>query len=357
MKPRSEPASASLPASAKIDDVQVLRACAILMVVSYHAKILHPYLPEFFHHGFTGVYLFFVISGFVITRSSLLMLPAPPMQFAAAFLLKRFFRIIPPATFWLLAYYVAFRLVNVDLSDEIWNIATLRYNYLMQSSKTLWLGHYWSLLVEEHFYFGFVLLFPLLISRRLIIPAGGGVMLLAIQYFRPYAGDAGHMTHALLDFFVAGMLIACLASSVQVATPRWLLTILSTASIVAIFGLFSIRGLPFSGYTLCMMLAATCVAIGATNQNVILPVPILRSLLIWIGERSYSIYLAQSLVIYADYWFGQNTRWMGCPTTLRIAVLLGVIFVAGHASYALIETPFDHLRRRLQVHVRHLFQA
>lgn len=159
------------------------------------------------------------------------------------------------------------------------------------------------------------------------------------------------MTHALLDYFVAGMLIAYLGFSVKFVAPRWLLvtlTILSTASIVAIFGLFSISGLPFSAFTICMLLATLCVAIGATNQNVILPVPVLRPLLIWIGERSYSIYLAQSLVIYVDYWCGQNTRWANCPTTLRIAVLLSVIFVVGHASFALIETPFDRLRHRFR---------
>lgn len=187
LKPTEQPVPKNR--SGKIDDVQVLRACAILMVVSYHAGILHPYIPEFFRHGFTGVNLFFVISGFVITRSSLLMLPATSLQFAKEFLLKRFFRIIPPAAFWLFAYYLAFRLVNTNLSGEIWNIATLRYNYHMIGAGSLWLGHYWSLLVEEHFYLIFVLLFPFLVSRRIIIPFGVIVALITIQYLRPRAGD------------------------------------------------------------------------------------------------------------------------------------------------------------------------
>ena len=284
----------------------------------------------------------------MITRSSLLILPATSLQFAKEFLLKRFFRIVPPAAFWLLAYYLVFRLVNTNLSSEIWSIATLRYNYHMIGAETLWLGHYLALLVEEHYYLLFVILFPLLVSRRLIVPFGILVALITIQYFRPGAGDPNHMTHALLDFFVAGMLIAYFGSSVQFVAQRWLLTILSTASIIAIFGLFSIDGLPFSAFTICMLLAAICVAIGATNQNVILPIPILRPLLIWVGERSYSIYLVQSLVIYVDYWCGQNTRWGNCPITLRIAVLLSVIFAIGHASYALIDTPFDRLRHRFR---------
>ncbi len=58
IKPKVELVGADAD-QAEIDDVQVLRAGAILMVVSFHTRILQPYMLEFFGYGFTGVNLFF----------------------------------------------------------------------------------------------------------------------------------------------------------------------------------------------------------------------------------------------------------------------------------------------------------
>ncbi len=332
--------------NAKIDDVQVLRACAILMVITYHARVIWPYIPESFQHGFTGVNLFFVISGFVITRSSIESASTMSFpQFWGTFMLKRLFRIVPAAGIWLLIYYGAFLLVNANLISEIRKIVTLTYNYQKAGSSPFWLGHYWSLIVEEHFYIVFALILPFIVKRKLVVPFCMLLIVITIIFLRPFAANPSSNTQAQLDYFATGILIAYFGNAVRTDIPRYLLMAIATTALVALFVLFAYK--VHEAYTVCMILAAIIVAIGAADQNIIFPIPILRTILIWIGERSYSIYLSQSLVIYAEYWFSENTRWGIIPAPLRIIFLLCLIFLSGHASYLWIEINADKLRKKL----------
>ena len=138
-------------------------------------------LPEMFRHGQTGVDMFFVISGFVITRSSLRRLGSEPWwEFSRTFLLRRVARIAPPALFWLVILSAFMGWAGADVSREAWLIVTLQYNYHMDEAK--WLGHYWSLMVEEHFYIAFAFILPFLVRSRTLLSVAGILILLTILF-------------------------------------------------------------------------------------------------------------------------------------------------------------------------------
>jgi peptidoglycan/LPS O-acetylase OafA/YrhL len=142
----------------RIYAIDSLRAIAMTMVIAQHCKLL-PF-------GWTGVWLFYVISGFVISRNFIAenatFKPAPRSHYLS-FVTRRGFRIIPPY-----AAYIAICLLVIGLLGhpepyrELPFLTTFTFNWRMifsvepQSSA---FGHLWTISVEEQFY----VLFPILI--------------------------------------------------------------------------------------------------------------------------------------------------------------------------------------------------
>lgn len=138
--------------------LDTLRALAILMVIPWHARtaIPHPWLEFLGRHGWAGVDLFFVLSGFLIGSQLFRSLKKDGRASIAKFYLKRAFRILP--AYWVvLALYLcwpAFR--EVDALDAPWRFLLFVSNIGIGRTS---FSHAWSLCVEEHFY----LLLPLLV--------------------------------------------------------------------------------------------------------------------------------------------------------------------------------------------------
>src|ERR671933_2196967 len=132
-----------------------LRGVAILMVVAYHYD-LAPFL--------SGVDLFFVLSGFLLGGILLDKQEAP--NYFKAFYARRFCRILPLYFVCLLVFLILLPLTpgwlfgdpfEMLLGDPlpIWTYFTFTHNFAMAQLGgwgTLWLGHTWSLAVEEQFY-------------------------------------------------------------------------------------------------------------------------------------------------------------------------------------------------------------
>ena len=102
--------------------------------------------------GYLGVDLFFVLSGFLITR--ILLVDREAGQPLRHFLLRRFLRIFP-------IYYLTLTVLAVmhPLPEIPWCYAYLSNVYYAFEHDAGWLGHTWSLAVEEHFY----LVWPLVV--------------------------------------------------------------------------------------------------------------------------------------------------------------------------------------------------
>lgn len=147
------------------NDIDGLRAIAVLSVFLFHLE------PSFLRGGFVGVDIFFVISGFLITKILLREIEANQFSFSG-FYIRRIRRIFP-ALFAVLFASFLIAIVVLGPTDLIWFCKTLKYaalqisNILFQKKVEYFdtqfdaipLLHTWSLGVEEQFY----LVFPLLL--------------------------------------------------------------------------------------------------------------------------------------------------------------------------------------------------
>jgi peptidoglycan/LPS O-acetylase OafA/YrhL len=140
-----------------------LRALAILLVFffHYHLNIFGhpPWLKDFAKFGWTGVDLFFVLSGFLISSQLFSQIKETGTLSFRGFFLKRFFRIIP--AFWItVAIYFCFPACHERESlPPLWKYLTFTQNLGLNIAEYGTFSHAWSLCVEEHFY----LLLPLVL--------------------------------------------------------------------------------------------------------------------------------------------------------------------------------------------------
>jgi len=147
-------------------EIAGLRAIAVLSVVLFHLRV------RGFDGGFVGVDVFFVISGYLISRNILADLRSGRFSLAQ-FYVRRMRRIYPALIFTVAVTYVAGALwcsplMFLDLAKEcthaLLSIANIQYwresqRYFAASSDELALLHVWSLSLEEQFY----LIWPVLI--------------------------------------------------------------------------------------------------------------------------------------------------------------------------------------------------
>jgi len=156
-------------------EVQGLRAIAILMVLLYHIW------PESVSGGYIGVDVFFVISGFIITRLLYTELLEKNTIAVAAFFSKRALRLLPAALLVLLfiAVLIPFspkanwesitnQLVASVFYVQNWHMSLQAVDYLGGDVHQSPVKHFWTLSVEEQFYivWPFILLLCAFIGSR-----------------------------------------------------------------------------------------------------------------------------------------------------------------------------------------------
>lgn len=168
-------------------EIDHLRGLAILLtgVAHINAAFVTPVaaLGWLYSHAefWGGVYLFFVISGYVITRGFAQSLEARGTAFRDAWLAfyrRRFFRIVPPALCWIALTLLlaaafnrhgSFGEMRSNLIQAL-AAAVFAYNFIFPM-WTVTFGVFWSLALEEQFYLAFPLLnrIPLRLRAALLI--------------------------------------------------------------------------------------------------------------------------------------------------------------------------------------------
>ena len=136
-----------------------LRALAITYVLLFHYQIFaHPdWVNKAGSFGWTGVDLFFVLSGFLISGQLFSAIAKGQPISMREFFTKRFFRIIPPYLV-ILGLYLAFPYLRErEHMSPLWKYLTFTFNFGLDYSQIGTFTHSWSLCVEEQFY----LLLPL----------------------------------------------------------------------------------------------------------------------------------------------------------------------------------------------------
>ncbi|KMQ64601.1 acyltransferase [Chryseobacterium angstadtii] len=140
--------------SEKLHGLDHLRALAILLVLMYHYRAFkHPaWIDTIGRFGWTGVDLFFVLSGFLISGQLFKEIEKSRDISLKTFFIKRFFRIIPPYLFTLFLYFAFPFFREREWLSSFWKFITFTQNYGLDVINRGTFSHAWSLCIEEQFY-------------------------------------------------------------------------------------------------------------------------------------------------------------------------------------------------------------
>ena len=358
----------------RIDDIEILRAFAVLLVIIEHMQINlfawgTPALKFFYQHfsGWSGVDLFFVISGYVIARDFVPRLQATESRreyFRATFVfwIRRFWRLIPSAWTWLLVILLASLFFN---SSGVWG--SFAANAKTVLSAFLQLANfygasiygqsfpgaafvYWSLSLEEQFYI--VLPFLVLFSgKRLPL-----VLCLIVIPQLLLHRDTPLLALTRTDALFLGVLIAIWSRSVSYLRfqPRFLRHPLLAAgfmvSALLVLGIGGSEMLPIKDYRygIISCVSGLLVLAASFDQDYFSRPAWLNAPLLWVGTRSYALYLIHmpSYFLTREIWFRlapEGTRFNTGYTFYFLGTALVLLIVLSELNFRLIETP---LRKR-----------
>jgi len=374
--------SVAAPAGARVVQLDVLRAIAIVLVLFRHAIIpwsqsgmlMRP-MEFLFHLGWTGVDLFFVLSGFLIGGLLFKEIRTTGKLDIRRFLIRRGFKIWP-------AYFVlvAFVFLQLDLSkggtfrgafkDILPNLLHLQ-NYLGTR-----IGITWSLAVEEHFYLALPLVLiavtagwrntksiPAIPIIALLLIVACNVMRFEFNWNKPFdLYTHQYATHLRIDGLFFGVMLAYVHHfhpHVLARLARYPLLLLAIGlALVCPMGFYEVgqyRWVWTIGYTMlyvgygCILIAC----IYAPRNHVLGKVLSTRGA-VWIaaiGIFSYSIYLWQfSLGLQPlDWWLLPHLphKPVSLFWLLSMTSYFLVAIVAGIIMAKLIEMPALAVRDRI----------
>lgn len=336
----------------RIASLDGLRAVSILLVLLAHLSGTPGFLwgkrvfGDFGQFGVTGVRIFFVISGFLITSLLLNEQSRHGKISLKHFYIRRTLRIFPAAYSYIAAVGIACSLGLLHATPkDFWAACTYTTNYFSHNDN---LGHLWSLAVEEQFYILWPLLLSLAGKRHSMLMA---ILMLLVapcarmvhDYWLP--GNIWLSSHSFLanaDALACG----CILSGLWRRLGQWQwycrfrrswLFLAVPLLAVACNTYWRIQDSPL-GILAQNICVAMCIDWCVRNCNS--PV---GKLLNWkpvayFGVLSYSIYLWQQPFINRD---GTLRLFNTFPFNLLVAFLVAV------AGYYLIEQPFLKLRKRL----------
>jgi peptidoglycan/LPS O-acetylase OafA/YrhL len=156
--------------SQKLHGLDHLRTLAIALVFLFHYFILSggqpSWLPAVASFGWTGVDLFFVLSGFLISSQLFSQIKSEGNFSLKDFYIKRFFRIIPPFLVTVSIYFLIPFFREKEALPPLWKFLSFTQNFGLNIRDQGTFSHAWSLCVEEHFYFLLPLVLLLLTTTR-----------------------------------------------------------------------------------------------------------------------------------------------------------------------------------------------
>lgn len=233
----------------RLHGLDTLRAIAVLAVVLYHLTIfgeLPMQLLPVTWHGWMGVDLFFVLSGYLIGRQ----LVKPSLRGSRPslkeFYLRRAFRILPAYLTVVALYFLLPAWREFPALPPLWKFLTFTQN-LGFTFATRAFSHAWSLCVEEHFY----LVLPLLVltmmkkpslRRTAVLIAAvvlGGIALrwwLVVRYPEEIYPRVYYPTYTRLDGLLAGVVLAL----IEVFRPLWWKRLMRRGHVLCFAGLLCV---------------------------------------------------------------------------------------------------------------------
>jgi peptidoglycan/LPS O-acetylase OafA/YrhL len=252
------------PMAAFRPDIQALRAVAVLLVVAFHVW------PAHVHGGYIGVDVFFVISGYLITGHLVREVASTGRVDLPGFYARRARRLLPAASLTLvvvgLASYLwmpswTWKTTAVDifastLYAENWMLVRRAVDYQAQNETPSPLQHFWSLAVEEQFYFGWPVLvagvaavWRLRWARSQTCPKGEAAAFTALQPPGATSSSAPPPPPLALEMVTGGATLSPAPAAAPPPGRAWYAAPMAAAC-AASFGaaLFYARARPEAGY-------------------------------------------------------------------------------------------------------------
>jgi peptidoglycan/LPS O-acetylase OafA/YrhL len=344
-------------------DIDGLRAIAVLSVLLFHA------FPTALPGGFSGVDVFFIISGFLI--SSIVIKGMQQQRFSVAdFYARRIRRIFPALSIvmgacivfgWFALFPDEYKMLGKHLFGGaafvsnffLWN----EVGYFDTASDTKPLLHLWSLAVEEQFY----LIWPpaLMLALRLSWkPWRVALLLAALSFALNVAGihhyasatfysPASRIWELLLGAAWAGYTLergaAVTAAS---AAPAWRANAQSLAGLaLLVLGLVLLTPTrSFPGWWALLPTLGALLLIAAGPQAIANRLLLSNRVMVWIGLISYPLYLWHWPLLSFAHIIESGTP---APAIRGAALLLAVLLA--WATYWLLERPIRHAANRRAV--------
>ena len=344
-----------------IPSLDGLRAVSFGIVFVAHAGL------EAFVPGGFGVTVFFFLSGFLITTLMRTEFEKSGTISLKAFYLRRVLRILPPfyfvltvATLLTAAGILGGALERGAVAAQFFHYANYWIVFNGYSGQALGTGVYWSLAVEEHFYFLFPWVYLLLRRlrashrRQAIVLWGLCAALLAWRCVLVFGfGAATDRTYLAsdtrFDSILFGAALAVWNNPVLDGPPKgspglWKYVLFPLAIAALLLG-FLWRDDQFretARYTL-QGIALTPIFIVAIRWPEFLPFRFLNTKAIaFLGVLSYSLYLTHHVIIFAVHQYLPALHGV-----LQGAVALGLALAISYGIYVAIEKPCGQLRKRL----------
>lgn len=343
-------------------DIDVLRGLCILAVILLHSYIRMPLggtlLPQSINHiifysGYYGVIIFFVISGFLITRTSLDKWGALHKININDFYRFRFARIAPCLlgliiilSFLDLMSVKGFIIDNTTLSRTVFAALTFHINWLEAQVGYLpgtW-DVLWSLSIEEIFYLFFPL-FCLLVRKNVLFKLGMFVFIILGPLARTvFSHNDIWSDHSYLSC-MDGIAIGCLAAlyfNQRQFQKKILIRYLYVGILLSMF-VFLFRGQVFKlgltsiGLNVTLLeVSIAFILIGLQYRNTQQP-KYVTVIFQWFGKNSYEVYLTHMfsvMLIAVIYKSMPQYIWVTVTAYLTIIALSGLLghFIANYYS-------------------------
>jgi len=314
--------------------------------------------------GWSGVDLFFVLSGFLIT--GLLYDAKGKQNYFKHFYARRTLRIFP------LYYFAAAVVIVLAIvtgygilggSNPIWILLYVgNFQMAIEGGGSI-LDHFWSLAIEEQFYLVWPLVVLSLSRQKLMIVAAAMIVISPLVRTLLVLNDAADLavyvlTPARMDGLAMGALIALAVRGPNGIAPlvpwAWRLGSLAAAAFLVIVIIrrdFSTEDgvILTAGISCLTFMYASLLVLSLTYRplTTVMEVPVMR----WFGKYSYGLYvwhpIVNILLIHSPL-----TSQLGVDTKLEIALLLVVAFATSLlvtlASYKFLEAPMLRLKNRFQ---------
>lgn len=358
-----------------------IRGIAAISVVIHHLILMPTFLAAFPHNAWINwsffrsawllVDLFFVLSGIVMSLS----LKGEFGQFSLRdFMVRRLARVYPLHVVMLFASLL-FRLLRIGLvlagvvvavpaAFEVNNAYSFVLNlFLLHSMGFIdylsWNAPSWSISVEFYTYlvFGLVVLFAQRLRSPRYLYLGAALLVagswLAIVFVLQKKSlglqtDFG-ILRCFTSFFLGVLTVKVVDGLPRKISPAVQGALQFTAMIASIVVVSLVEDYPAVSFTAPLTFAVFLGSLLAFPDAALVPRMLVAKPLVWLGRRSYSVYMVHALVVlFAEYFVravgarsihALDSICAGLPATLNLVASLAAVLVVSHFTYLYVEIP------------------